>query len=105
MTLSLASRGLNNDASSGEHLLAVDAGHILGVTPAAVRQAVRDGRIVPAHRSPSGVAIFHASDIRAYDAMRRRFQSLRLAFRYRREEQMALPDVSIRGEVADARKR
>jgi hypothetical protein len=82
---------LTDEASSGEHLLACDAGRILGVTPAAVRQAVRDGRLVPAHVTPSGVSVFHASDISAYQSMRERFKALRQSFRFKREEQLRLP--------------
>lgn len=67
---------MTDDKSSGEHLLTEDVARYVGVSGAAVRAAVADGRLHPAHRSPGGVAIFHRTEAVKYKTARDRVAKL-----------------------------
>ena len=52
-------------------LLAADAARLLGITPAAVREAARWRRLPVAAVTPSGVRLFAVEDVEAYGQRRR----------------------------------
>jgi hypothetical protein len=52
------------------HLLAGDVAHLLGMTPAGVRQAAAAGRLRVAETTPKGVRLFTRGDAEAFRAAR-----------------------------------
>lgn len=50
---------MEEDPSDEMHLLTNDLARMAGVSGAAIRAAVATGRLIPDHRTPSGVCIFH----------------------------------------------
>jgi len=66
MTLAQAKSTEDNILTSG------DVARRLGVTPAAVRQWVRNGRIVPARSTTSGIHLFGTDEVERLRAERKK---------------------------------
>lgn len=54
----------------GQNLLSADVAGLLGITPAAVRQAAVAGRLRVAAITPKGVRLFRPADVEDYRRLR-----------------------------------
>ncbi|MFI5399194.1 MAG: helix-turn-helix domain-containing protein [Candidatus Binatia bacterium] len=57
------------------YLATADVARLLGITPAAIRQMVRRGALIPAATTERGMRLFDRRDIEAFATKRRRAEA------------------------------
>lgn len=72
---------MEEDPSDELHLLTQDAAKIAQVSGQAIRMAQKEGRIRAAHTSPSGVHVYHFSEVLRFASARDKVARLKVAMK------------------------